>query len=369
MPDADLQLSERVLSLCRAQGFALAGITPALPSDRASEYREWIASGKHGEMAYLARNVEERLDPRRLLPGAKSIIVVADQYAVRGEPTTSTSRSPVPPIGCSEPIGALTTATAPESGRKPEAGSRKPGLIARYAQGRDYHDVMKKRLHAIADALRAEQWGQGHEFRSFVDTAPVLEREHAARAGLGWIGKHTLLINPRLGSWLFLGGILTTLDIPIPSDQQPIPDHCGTCTRCIDACPTKAITPHSVNATRCISYLTIEHRSPINPQLHSAIGDWLYGCDICQEVCPHNSPRPDGTIDTGTINPDYAPKRDSFDLLEVLNWTEDDRRRAVRGTAMTRAKLDMFHRNAMIARANHQPAVIPAPSPSGRGAG
>src|SRR5262249_20142541 len=129
------------------------------------------------------------------------------------------------------------------------------------------------------------------QFRAFVDTAPVMEREHAARAGLGWIGKHTLIIHPRLGSYMLLGGVLTTMDIPAPAAQRRVTDHCGTCTRCIDACPTAAITPYSVDATRCISYLTIEHRGEIDPALHEGIGDWLFGCDVCQEVCPHNGGR------------------------------------------------------------------------------
>ena len=263
VPHDPVELGRLVVDRCLSAGFALAGVCDAAPSDWEEAYREWIAAGKQGEMGYLARNVEKRLDPRELVPGARSVIVVADQYGSRNQ----------------EPAPVKTG----------------DGRVARYAQGADYHVVMKERLHAICDALRLEH--PGHEFRAFVDTAPVLEREHALRAGLGWIGKNTLLIHPQLGSWLFLGGILTTLEVRLPPEQEgkgPEPDHCGTCTRCIDACPTAAISPgpeRSIDARRCISYLTIEHRSAIAPELAAQMGEWLYGCDVCQEVCPHNSPR------------------------------------------------------------------------------
>lgn len=315
------RISEKIVEYAKSLGFALAGVVASTPSEYEREYRDWLQSGAHGEMEYLARNVEARLDPSNLLEGAKSIIVVADQYADRSQDA---------------------------SGMPDPAGSAR-GRIARYARGDDYHRVMKKRLHALSDGLR-EQFPEA-AFRAFVDTAPVLEREHAARAGLGWIGKHTLLIHPRRGSWLLLGGILTTLNLEPPRAQRVEPDHCGTCSRCIDACPTDAITPYRVDASRCISYLTIEHRSSIDPEFHQALGDWIFGCDICQEVCPHNSTRT-GKVPTGRIHPAYTPKRVSFDLLEVLGWTEEDRRIAVAKSAMKRARLDMFQRNAIIAAGN-----------------
>ena len=325
MPHDPVELGRLVVDRCLSAGFALAGVCDAAPSDWEEAYREWIAAGKQGEMGYLARNVEKRLDPRELVPGARSVIVVADQYGSRNQ----------------EPAPVKTG----------------DGRVARYAQGADYHVVMKERLHAICDALRLEH--PGHEFRAFVDTAPVLEREHALRAGLGWIGKNTLLIHPQLGSWLFLGGILTTLEVRLPPEQEgkgPEPDHCGTCTRCIDACPTAAISPgpeRSIDARRCISYLTIEHRSAIAPELAAQMGEWLYGCDVCQEVCPHNSPR-SAEVDVGEMNPAYSARsgRGAFDLLEVLGWTEEDRRRALAGSAMKRASLEMFRRNAGVVREN-----------------
>ncbi len=232
------------------------------------------------------------------------------------------------------------------------------GRIARYARGKDYHKVMKKRLIALADDLRV--MFPENDFRVFVDTAPVLERELAQRAGLGWIGKHTLMIHPKAGSYFLLGGILSTRRFTPRQDQESITDHCGSCTRCIDACPTAAITPYEVDARRCISYLTIEHRTPIAPEFHRAIGNWVYGCDICQEVCPHNSVRTIEQLgsDAGTIHQAYTPMRDRFDLLEILDWTEDDRRQAFKGSALKRAKLDMMQRNAQIVLDNQSASGV-----------
>ncbi|MBM4114037.1 MAG: 4Fe-4S dicluster domain-containing protein, partial [Phycisphaerae bacterium] len=187
-----------------------------------------------------------------------------------------------------------------------------------------------------------------HWFRICVDTAPILEREHAARAGLGRIGKHTLLIGEGAGSWLLLGVIVTTFPL-IATDAAPRPassDPCGTCTRCIDACPTQAITPWSVDATRCLSYLTIEHKGDIRPEFAARAGDWLFGCDDCQEVCPHNQPtrksRRTGAADA------YAPTHRDFDLLEILGWSESDRDAANLSAVLRRASLPMWKRNARV---------------------
>lgn len=305
-----------ILSLCERAGFALAGVCSAHPTDYADELAAWIAAGKHGEMSYLADQLAARLDPNLVLEGARSAVIVADMYHTRDEPS--------------------------------EAAIAGAGRIARYARGRDYHASIKKRLHALADELR-ERF-PGEEFRAFTDTAPVMERELAARAGVGWTGKHTLTINPKLGSWFFLGGLLTTLERPGDHEARAMPDHCGTCTRCIDACPTNAITPYSVDATRCISYLTIEHRSPINPAFFESIGGWIAGCDVCQEVCPHNSPRADRAV--GQRHPDYEPALSALDPLEVNGWTAEDRASALKGSALKRIKLDMFRRNAVIVAMN-----------------
>ncbi|MCA9312475.1 MAG: tRNA epoxyqueuosine(34) reductase QueG, partial [Phycisphaerales bacterium] len=252
MPD---QVGKRMLQLCRDERFALAGVCPARPSDHPEALRAWLAAGRHGSMSWLADHTDVRLDPRLLLEDARSVVMVADQYARRD--------------------GASTTHEDLPAGH---------GRVARYARGDDYHVIMKRRLHRICDLLREEH--PEHAFRAFVDTAPILEREHAARAGLGWIGKHTLLIHPRRGSYLFLGGIITTLSLEAPVHQRVEPDRCGTCTRCIDACPTEAIVPYSVDASKCIAYLTIERREDIEPRFHEAIDDMIFGCDICQEVCP-----------------------------------------------------------------------------------
>ncbi len=336
----------QIIAACRSLGFALAGVTSAAASGFADELHAWLASGKHGEMAWLADAPGVRADPTQLLPGARSIIVVADRYASKHSPRQVAAAPP----------------EAPDPDEHASDCSNAPhGRIARYARGLDYHVVMKRRLHTLADALRTLH--PANEFRAFVDTAPMLEREHAARAGLGFIGKHTLLINPALGSYLLLGGLLTTLPLDAVSDASTasvIDDnassqHCGSCTRCIDACPTQAITPYSVDARRCISYLTIEHKGPIDPSLHTPIGDWAFGCDVCQEVCPFNVERGAGvgspaspTALGAPIHRAYAPTRDSFPLLEVLNWNDPERIREFTGTALKRITLDMLRRNAMI---------------------
>ncbi|MFG0306392.1 MAG: tRNA epoxyqueuosine(34) reductase QueG [Phycisphaerales bacterium JB040] len=301
--------TQRILDTARQRhGFALAGVASLEPSAYADEFHDWLARGRQGEMGYLAKNLDLRLDPASLLAGARSAIVVGDLYATRSDNRDA-------PLGAGE------------------------GRIARYARGRDYHTVIKKRLHALADGLASDF--PGDSFRACVDTAPVLERELAARAGLGWTAKHTLVIHPREGSYLLLGVLLTSLELE--PNPKPEPDHCGTCTRCIEACPTDAITPYSVDATRCLSYLTIEHRGPIEPDAFDFAG-WVYGCDVCQEVCPHNSERATGA----TVPSAYDARRDRFDLLEVLGWSEADRREAFTTSAMKRATLAMMKRNALI---------------------
>ena len=275
-----------VLERARALGFAHTGICAATPTTFDRALQAWLDDGRHGSMAYLDRHREVLRDPAGLVPGARSIICVADQYA---------------------------------TGARDAPG---PGRIARYARGRDYHKVIRKRLHTLADALR-ETWPDA-TFRACVDTAPLLEREYAARTGIGAIGKHTLLLRPGTGSWLLLGELVTTAELASTRDDPALHDPCGTCTRCIDACPTDAITPWSVDARRCIAYLTIEHRERIDPADHAAIGDWIFGCDICQEVCPHGTPTRRGRR-SAVIPDDYAPRRDRFDLRDVLAWDADAR--------------------------------------------
>ena len=296
-------------------GFALAGIASLEPIEHAQTLRDWLNAGKHGSMGYLANHADVRTNPATLIEGARAALVVADLYATREDNRDEPTR----------------------------AGW---GCVARYARGRDYHDVMTRHLLALADDARVAH--PGGEWKGFVDTAPVPERELASRAGIGWTGKHTLTIHPKLGSYMLLGGVVTTLEVAPPGEQASIADHCGTCTRCIDACPTDAITPYAVDARRCVSYLTIERREPIDEGLFAGLGDWVYGCDICQEVCPHNSPKQAEV----NVRDEYTPRRDGFDLLQVLGWGEDERREAFTTSAMKRATLSMMQRNALIVLGN-----------------
>jgi epoxyqueuosine reductase len=293
-------------------GFDLVGVASAEPSRYRDYFRRWLDEGQAGTMTYLDKRFEERSDPRAYLPGAQSIICVGINYFTELDP---------PPEN--------------ELGRQ--------GRIARYALGDDYHELIKDRLHSLADWLR-ETWHC--RTRCGVDTVPVMEKELAARAGIGWIGKNTCVINPTIGSWLLLGEILTTLSLPI---DEPATDHCGSCTRCIDACPTGAIVgPYQLDARRCISYLTIEHRGEVPPALQAPIGDWLYGCDICQDVCPHNRRVP--TASDPTLLPRF--KTGSLNVGDILKWTEQDYRAAVKGSAMKRVKLPQLQRNARLVAGN-----------------
>jgi epoxyqueuosine reductase len=305
MTASTTNLADAVKREAKSLGFDLVGIAPAQASLYADYFKNWLASARHGEMDYLARRTEERLDPAKYLPGARSVICVALSYFV-------------PASG------------APED--------QVPSRIARYALGDDYHDVLKSRLHTLADWLR--QTLPNCQTKVGVDTAPIAEKELSARAGIGWIGKNTCIINERIGSWLFLGEIITTAEL---APDGPAIDRCGTCTRCIDACPTDAITaPYQLDASRCISYLTIEHRSALPANLASRIGDWLYGCDICQDVCPWNSKA------LVTLEPRLQPRFRSgtIDALDVLSWSDEDYRRQLKGSAMKRVKLPVLKRNA-----------------------
>ncbi|MCC6951066.1 MAG: tRNA epoxyqueuosine(34) reductase QueG [Phycisphaerales bacterium] len=320
--------SRDIVGRCVSAGFALAGVVRAGPSRWAEHLRAWLAAGKQGEMDYLEVDAALRSEPTGIMEGTRAFIVVADLYAPRGTRVAGQGADAAHPAG----------------------------RIARYAQGRNYHDVMKRRLHRVADALRVAY--PGSEFRTCVDTAPVPERELAVGAGLGWQAKSTMVIHPKIGSWFLLGAVATNLDLaPLSASDMPapLPDACGTCTRCIDACPTHAITAYGVDARRCVSYLTIEHRSLIDPDLHPGIGDWLFGCDICQEVCPHNSARPAvAAAPSEQAQPDsaYAPRTTSLPLETVLGWTSADRERTFSTSAMKRATLAMMKRNAIIAAGN-----------------
>ena len=306
------EITALVKALAGAQGFCRVGIAPAEPLERADYYRRWLAAGRHGHMEYLAHNLPIRLDPRRILDGARSMIVVAHPYRQ----------------------------AAPD---RPD--DRPRGRVAMYAWGRDYHKVVKRKLRAVCDRLRDEV-PQPFEVRVCVDSAPIIERELAARAGIGWIGKNTTVIDAQLGSHFFLGVIATTLELVCDAAAR---DRCGTCTRCLQACPTGALpAPYEMDASRCISYLTVELREDVPQELHAAMGDWVFGCDICQEVCPYNRKsrlQNDPAYDIRPPGP--------FPLLEdLLNWGENEYRKTLAGGAMKRATLTMLKRNAETALRN-----------------
>jgi epoxyqueuosine reductase len=292
-------------------GFDLVGITALGPVETAAAFDDWLASGYAGEMEYLARGGEKRGDTRRPVPGAKSGIVVALDYG----------------------------------GREPS------GPVSRYARGDDYHDVMLSRLrelHRYVDGVV----GREVPGKSYVDTGPILERDLARRAGLGWFGKNTMLINPRMGSFFFLGELL--LDLELEADASFEADRCGTCRRCLDACPTNAFREARVlDATRCISYLTIELKGEIDDALKLAVGDRLYGCDVCQSVCPWNV-----RFSRALEEPAFAARaaiagRDARSLSrEILAMSDEDFRTAFKGSPMKRAKLRGLKRNAAIVLAN-----------------
>ncbi|HZD03464.1 MAG TPA: tRNA epoxyqueuosine(34) reductase QueG, partial [Longimicrobiales bacterium] len=253
--------SDLVRALAREEGFALVGVARPDPSDHLAFYRGWLDGGFHGDMGYLARldAVVRRGDLRGTMEDVRSVVVVGHEYFQR------------------DPPGIPDDASL--------------GVIARYARGRDYHKVVKKGLLRLLERIRREV-APGANGRAYVDTGPILERELGQRAGLGWFGRNTMLIHPRRGSWFFLGCLL--LDLELEPDEPFEADHCGSCTRCLEACPTGALLGRDesgapvIDARRCISYLTIEHRGPIPEGLRPLMGNRVFGCDICQEVCPFN---------------------------------------------------------------------------------
>ncbi len=322
--------ARRVKEKARALGFDKVGIAPAEELPSGAAFLRWVEHGYAGAMQYLSRDPRRRLDPRQVFPEARSVIVVARNYWVP---------APDPEI-----------LTDPSRGR-----------ISRYAWGRDYHDVLKPRLFAL-DAFVRELSGRTTYGRAYVDTGPVLERGWAARAGLGFIGKNTCLIVPSLGSWTFLGVLLVPEVLePDPPPrllvQEPPtwqwPDGtrgtCGTCRRCLDACPTGAfVAPYVLDARRCISYLTIEWRGPIPREMRPLMGNWIFGCDVCQEICPWNRRTP--PTDEVAFHPD--PDRVAPPLVEVLQWGEEAFRARFRKTPVMRAKRRGLLRNACVAVGN-----------------
>jgi epoxyqueuosine reductase len=295
-----------------ALGFDLAGVAPLGPFPETEFYSTWLSSGFAGEMTYLERQAAAKLNPQSILPGAKSIIVCAMNY------------------------NTAETGTRYDKWR---------AWISRYAWGDDYHDTLRRKLQELAAWMEQASAG-AHQTKTYVDTGPLLERVYAKYAGVGWFGKNTCIINQQTGSWLFLGCILTDLELDY---DTPVPDRCGTCTRCIDACPTQAIVePYVLDSRKCIAYTTIELRGEIPEADREGIGHHLFGCDICQDVCPWNRKAPHSD------NPAFAPKPGLYwpGISSLLDLSEDEWRRTIRGTPMKRAKIKGLLRNLMIVAGN-----------------
>jgi epoxyqueuosine reductase len=307
----------------RRAGFDLCGIARADRYPRLTRLAEWIDRGLAGDMRYLDASRDERLDPSRVLPTVRSIVSVACLY-----------NTPRP----------YSTAIA-----EPDRAA-----VSRYAWGDDYHDVLRRRLRELVGWM-ADEAGAGFEALSLVDSGPVQERVFAEQAGLGWIGKNTCLINPVLGSWIFLAEILTNAEL---EPDRPGVDQCGTCRRCIDACPTGAIVePYVLDATRCLSYLTIESRGAVAEPLRPAVGSRVYGCDICQDVCPWNRRAPESD------DPAWQPREGlAFPrLIDLCRMSDDAWRGSLRGSAMRRAGLGRIRRSLAY-------AAIHLPPPDARAA-
>ena len=353
-----MSLTQEIKAHAARLGFDLSGVASAEPPRHGAYYARWIEQGMAGEMDYLGRQVEKRQDPGQILPNARSLVVVAMNYLCP---------DPDPAPGDADDNGhggthdarysdapRVTNGSALDDPHDARTGGSPRGKIARYARGDDYHDVMKEKLHALLGFIR-DRAGRPVEGRVYVDTGPVLEREFAVRAGLGWFGKHTNLIHKRVGSWLLIGEIL--LDIELDLDR-PASDHCGTCTLCIEACPTDAIVePYVVDSRRCISYHTIELKGAIPPEYRAAMGDRVFGCDDCQDVCPWNRRAPE----TGHSAFVSRPWNEKPDLIEMLGLTPEDFRTRFRGSPVKRTKRRGLLRNAAVALGNTKdPGAIPA---------
>jgi len=312
-----MNLTQRIRKRAQSLGFDLVGISPAFPVPHLDAYRAWIAKGHHGEMGYMARTdrVERRKNPAAILPGVRSIVCVGLNYYP----------------------GPLSNGLEGDPSR---------GLIAGYAWGQDYHDLMLSRLEELSRFIRSQ--AKSAVTRTYVDTGPILERAYAAQAGLGFIGKNTCLIHPQMGSWLFLGEILTDVELaPTPRETTV---NCGTCRRCLDACPTGAlVAPHVLDARRCISYLTIELKGAIPPDLRPLMGRWIYGCDVCQQMCPWQQ------FAATTREQAFlaqAPDRAAPRLTELIQMSEETFRRRYAGTPILRIGRGRLLRNVTVALGN-----------------
>lgn len=325
MTDIDWQqLAASIQDWGKQLGFADIGFASAAKSSHQQHLDDWLESGFHGDMAYMGKHGDLRSEPSRLHPGTQSVICFRLDYL---------QRTP-------EPETILATDTS--------------AYVSRYALGRDYHKVIRGKLKAIVRHIEnylIERDFTDFSARVFTDSAPILEKAFAERAGLGWIGKNTLLLNERAGSWFFLGEILTNLPLPPSNNKQS--NRCGSCTACLDACPTKAfVGPYQLDATRCISYLTIEHRGSIDMELRELMGNRIFGCDDCQLVCPWTRYSPEAS------ESDFTPRHnlDSSDLLELFQWTEEEFLIRTEGSAIRRAGYLGWIRNIAVAIGNGPPS-------------
>ncbi len=299
------ELKAALLTEAHTLGFDICRVASAQKPPHAAEFRAWLGEEKHGDMAWLARNADRRTAPDLVLPGVRSIVALGMNY---WQPSPTPSHT---------------------------------GRIARYAWGDDYHDIIEPRLWQLDEWMKKH----GGKQRQYVDTGPVLERDFAAVSGLGWQGKSTMLIHPKLGTWLFLASILTTLELP---PDEPMSDHCGKCTRCITACPTGAITaPHQLDARLCISYLTIENKGPIPEPLRPLLGDRIYGCDDCLDACPWNRFAQQARESRFAAR-DFVTMR----LRDFLALDDDAFRTLFRGSPIKRIKRPRFLRNVCVALGN-----------------
>jgi len=326
LPLAQIESREnQIKQIGLSLGFQQIGISNATLDQHHQQYQQWIDNHYHGEMTYMARNIDKRLHPELLVPDTLSVICVRLDY-----------------LG-DEGDWAQTLLQRTDL-----------AYVSRYALGRDYHKMMRKRLQRFADRIGELVDEMG--YRVFTDSAPVLEKALAAKAGIGWQGKHSNLLHREHGSWFFLGEIYTDLKL---QPDQPVDNHCGRCTACMDVCPTKAIiAPYVVDARRCISYLTIEHKSAIPVEFRAAIGNRIYGCDDCQLFCPWNRfARPSSEID-------FEPRHglDKISLLDCLNWSESDFLQKTLGSAIRRIGYQSWIRNVVVAlgNADHDPNIITA---------
>ena len=321
----------QIAVLARDLGFDLCRFAKPDAPEHAAQFREWLDRGDGGEMNYLARNAEKRCDPQQVLPAAKTVIVLAVNYfqgrrVERAVSAADSVEADVPPAN-----GAAEATATPSAGR-----------IARYAWGDDYHRLIERKLAVLDDFLRRHGGSQ----KCYVDTGPMLERDHAAAAGIGWHGKSTMLLNRQLGTWFFLAEILTTLEFAPDRSQK---NYCGRCTRCIDACPTGAITAaHQVDARLCISYLTIELKGAIPVELRPMIGDRIYGCDDCLDACPWNRFAKVSRETAFAMRPEVAAMK----LRDYLSLDEEKFRQLFRDSPVKRTKRRGLLRNVCVALGN-----------------